>query len=142
MLRLCHIELKGSGYRIGGSNRDRIESDRISFKKIGHWIVGFMKMRTALNFVKIFEINRVACSKKINRTENLSSQLIISTSPLESSLVQKLYIPLNNQKVSGSNTQVLVNSIFQNNKYQIDCEKIGLKRIEQKIVDRFSSSAI
>ena len=47
-------------------------SYQIGFKKIGHWIVGFMKMLTALSFVKIFKINRVDCSKKINTAENLT----------------------------------------------------------------------
>ena len=27
-------------------------------KKIGHWIVGFMKMLTALHFVQVFEIKK------------------------------------------------------------------------------------
>ena len=58
------------------------------------------------------------------------------------------YTLLNNQKLSGSTAQILVNSISQNNKYQIDqienigdCEKIKVDRsyMEQNIVDRISS---
>ena len=51
-----------------------------------------MKMLTALNFVKISKINRVACSKKTNRAENLTPQLIISGSSLERSIVRELRI--------------------------------------------------
>ena len=85
------LELKRSEYWIGGLNWDRIELNRIGCKKIGYWIVGFMKMQTALNFVNIFEINWVACSTKMKRAENVASQLVITAFRLERSVVPKLY---------------------------------------------------
>ena len=48
-------------------------------------------MLTASKFVKIFKINRVACYKKITKAENLTSQLLISTSSLKRSVVHKLH---------------------------------------------------
>ena len=78
---------------LGIKSMDHIEigSDRMECKKIGQWIDGLLNMPTAFNFVNIFKIKRVVCSKTINRAENLNSQLIISALLLERPVVYKLY---------------------------------------------------
>ena len=103
------------------------------YKKIDQWIVGISELSTALNFIEILKINQVFCFEKINNIGFFISKICITWTK-------------SNQKVSVLTTQVLTNTIFQNNNHWIDwiqknghCEKIRRVRIKQKIVDRFSS---